>query len=85
MLLSDAYDTFAIFRDVSIGDIANKTLCLSLKDCKTDSGYVLTTGVAFSFNYPTYDKYYVSLDVTDNFANMASKNRVLSLTTGDDT
>ncbi|MEI8091770.1 MAG: hypothetical protein WCG98_06210 [bacterium] len=85
MLLSDAYGTFAIFRDVSIGDIANKSICLDTKNCSADSGYVVTSGMAFTFTYPDYGKYYVSFDVTDKFANSASKKWALTLLTGNTT
>lgn len=82
MLLSDSFDKFAIFRDVSIGNITNKSICLSIKDCSSQSWwYLLTSGVAFSFMYPEYNKYYISLDVTDVNANMASKKWGLTLTT----
>ena len=37
----------------------------------------------FSAVYPTYDKYYISLDVTDANANIANKKWALTLTTGD--
>lgn len=83
MLLSDSFDKMAIFRDVSIGDIANKTVCLNLEACWSQAKYSATTGLMFSVTYPAYEKYYISLDVTDKNANIASKKRALTLTTGD--
>ena len=82
MLLSDTFQKLAIFRDVSLGTIANKNICLSIKDCKTNSWFVITTGDDFSFTYPDFGKYFVSMDVTDIYANMANKKRTLALTTG---
>ena len=82
MLLSDSFDTTAIFRDVSIGDIKSKSICLSLKDCKQNSWYMIQTGAAFKFVYPSYDKYFVSMDVWDTYANSANKKRAISLSTG---
>jgi len=82
MLLSDVFDTFAIFRDVSLGTIANKSICLDLKTCKKDSWYIMTSGDAFKFTYPDYGKYFISMDVTDNYANMANKKWTLTMTTG---
>ncbi|MEI6672835.1 MAG: hypothetical protein WCL02_05950 [bacterium] len=37
MLLSDTFGKLAIFRDVSLGTIADKNICFSVKDCKTNS------------------------------------------------
>ncbi|MEI7563266.1 MAG: hypothetical protein WCJ39_06535 [bacterium] len=82
MLLSDSFDNFAIFRDVSIGTIKTKTICLSIKDCKQTPSYVFHTGTAFTFTYPQYDKYYVSMDVMDEYGNSANKKRAISLSTG---
>ena len=82
MLLSDTFEKLVIFRDVSLGSIVNTTICLSIKDCPTDSGFVITTGDAFTFTYPDFAKYFVSMQVTDQYANIADKRRVLNLTTG---
>jgi PKD repeat protein len=81
MLLSDSFDSLAIFRDVSIGNITTKSICLSLKDCKKDATYIIQTGTAFTFTYPRYEKYYVSMDVMDSYANSANKKWVISLQT----
>ncbi len=83
MLLSDSFGKLAIFRDVSIGDIVSKSVCLNLKECTAQTWYLVTTGFMFSAVYPTYDKYYISLDVTDANANIANKKWALTLTTGD--
>lgn len=82
MLLSDTYERLVIFRDVSLGDIANRTICFSMLDCKTDPWFVVTTGDAFDFTYPAYGKYFVSMEVTDKYANIADKRWTLNLVTG---
>ena len=82
MLLSDTFEKLAIFRDVSLGTITNKTICLSIKDCKASSWFVVTTGDAFTFIYPDFGKYFISMDVTDTYANSANKKWTLNLTTG---
>ncbi len=81
MLLSDAFGTLVIFRDVSLGSISSKSLCLDLKKCRKNADFLVTTGDAFTFTYPTYGKYFVSLDVTDTYANTANKRRTLNLAT----
>lgn len=82
MLLSDTFEKFAIFRDVSLGNITNKTICLNIKDCKSDAWFIVTSGDAFSFTYPNFAKYFISMNITDKYANMADKRWTLTLTTG---
>gem|GEM_PF-1389786 len=36
MLLSDTFEKLAIFRDVSLGEVADKTICFSMTECKKD-------------------------------------------------
>jgi len=43
---------------------------------------MVTSGDDFTFTYPDYDKYFISMNITDTYANMAEKRRVLNLTTG---
>jgi hypothetical protein len=44
---------------------------------------VILTGDAFTFVYPDFGKYFISMEVTDKYANMADKRRTLNLTTGE--
>ena len=81
MLLSDTFQKIAIFRDVSLGTISQKTLCFDVRTCKINPNFLTITGNAFVFTYPDYGKYFVSLDVTDTYANMASKRWALNLVT----
>ncbi len=83
MLLSDSFEKLTIFRDVSLWAIANKTLCLDLKNCKNDDWFIITTGDAFAFTYPDYGKYFISLEVVDKYANLADKKRTITLTSGE--
>lgn len=79
-LLYDAHDNFVIFRDESIWDITKKDTCLSLVDCKKNTNYQLSGGKAFSFEYPEYKKYVVSMEIEDKHANNAKKNWPITLT-----
>lgn len=81
MLLSDSFGKLVIFRDVSIGSITNTSICVDLKKCRKDPAFMVTTWDAFSFTYPDYGKYFVSMSVTDTYANTADKRRTLNLTT----
>jgi hypothetical protein len=51
-------------------------------DCKDDSSFIVTTGDAFSFVYPEYNKYFISMELVDQYANIASKRWTLNTTTG---
>lgn len=81
MLLSDTFEKIAIFRDVSLGTIAYKNVCLDLKACKDTPGSIITTGDAFRFIYPDFGKYFISMQVTDQYANVADKRWVVNLST----
>ncbi len=81
MLLSDTFQKLAIFRDVSIGDVERKTICLSMTDCKNDVTYVVSTGDAFKFTYPDYKKYFISMEVVDQYANISDKRWTITMTT----
>lgn len=82
MLLSDVFEKFAIFRDVSLGTIAKKNICFSMKDCPDNKSFSMDTGNAFTFTYPDYGKYFISMEVTDTYANIADKRWTLNITTG---
>lgn len=76
-LLYDKYGKLVIYRDISFGDIKDKKFCLNMRDCGEDK--VITWWSAYSFEYDDYDKYFVSLDVSDKYANSASKKLAIIL------
>ena len=74
---------FVLFRDVSLWEIKNSSACLSLVDCKKDNPwYLIDTSETknFSFEYPDYGRYYVSLDIEDKYANTSNKRIPILLT-----
>ncbi|MDD3262284.1 MAG: PKD domain-containing protein [Candidatus Absconditabacteria bacterium] len=71
---------FAIFRDVSLGDISQKRICPDVKTC-TDLNAV-KTGSAFSYIYPAPGRYFASIDLSDEHANEAKKRLVINVETG---
>ena len=80
-LMFNSFNKYVIFRDVSIGEIEEKKICLNSKDCKINNDdYILTEGMAFDFEYPEYKKYVLSEEVKDKHANSALKRRVVELT-----
>ncbi len=82
-LLFDSAGNLAIFRDVSLGDIAQKRICTDAKTC-TDAN-AITTGSAFSYVYPGPGKYFASIDLADQHANEAKKRLVITIDTWSDT
>lgn len=82
-LLFDSVGNLAIFRDVSLGDIAQKRICTDAKTC-TDAN-AITTGSAFSYVYPGPGKYFASIDLADQHANEAKKRLVITIDTWSDT
>lgn len=82
-LLYTAAWNFVLFRDISLWWIEKTTICLSLLDCKKNNDwYVLVnTGKAsyFTFKYPEYEKYFVSVDLEDEYANLVNKKMAITL------
>ena len=87
-LLLTSYDKLVLFRDISIGDIAQQETCFNIRGCDTDPNYLLKKGdektFPLVFEYPEYDTYITQMDLIDSSANTATKRRpiVLSPITG---
>jgi len=79
-LLFNDYWKYVIFRDISLWEIKKKQTCLSLRHCKTDDDYLLQEGMAYDFEYPDFGKYAINMEISDEHANKANKNRILNLT-----
>jgi len=79
-LLFDFFDKYVIFREMSLGEIEKKEICLSLRLCKANEEYIVDDGIAFDFEFPEYKKYVTSISISDKHANEASKRWVLDLT-----
>jgi len=74
---------FVLFRDISLWDIEKSSTCLSLVDCKTNKdGYRWDSKEKsyYTFEYPEYQKYFVSMDLEDEYANSVNKTLALTLT-----
>lgn len=81
-LLTTSAWKFVLFRDVSLWKIETDTTCLSLVDCRKNKNWFLFNSKKpwyYAFEYPKYDKYLVSVDLTDEFANAVNKKFELSL------
>jgi len=79
-LLYTSLGTFAIFRDVSLGPISTRTLCLDKKLC-TSENTITGTGVkAFSNTYDGAGKYFATLNIGDPYANEAKKVLPITIT-----
>ncbi len=72
-LLYTSLGNFAIFRDVSLGPIISRTLCLDKKTCTPENSITGTGISAFSTTYEWPDKYFASLTIGDAYANEAKK------------
>jgi len=43
-LLLTSFDKLVLFRDISIGDIAQQETCFNIRACDTDANYLLKKG-----------------------------------------
>jgi len=81
-ILTVLYDRLLLIRDVSIWDILEHNMCLSLVDCRKWDEEFLFSGFWNSgliFEYPDYKKYVLDLDLKDQFANESNKKRVIDV------
>ena len=66
-----------LFRDISLWEIEKSTTCLNVIECKkNNSEYIKDSkkDTYFVFRYPKYQKYLLSMELQDEFANTLSKN-----------
>ena len=73
---------FVLFRDISLGAIEKSTICLSLIDCNKNIDWYRRDGKTtwyYAFEYPEYQKYFVSMDLQDEFANTVNKKMAIIL------
>lgn len=73
---------FVLFRDISLWAIEKSSICLSLIDCKKNKDWYIFDGQNqgyYTFEYPEYQKYFVSMDVQDEFANTVNKTLPITL------
>ena len=81
-LMYTAAWNFVLFRDISLWNIAKSTICLSLIDCKKNSDWFLWSSSGksyYTFRYPDYQKYFISMDLEDEYANMVNKKMAITL------
>lgn len=81
MLLFESFDKTMIMRDISLWDIWSKKICMDIKTCKSNEQFTVDTWKYLKFDYPSYGKYYLNIDITDKYANKASKRRTVDIQT----
>jgi len=73
---------FVLFRDISLWEIKSSTTCLSYVDCMRENDWYLQDTVEnknFYFEYPDFGKYYLSVSISDKYANEAKKQTAIIL------
>lgn len=71
----------ALFRDITAGDFQFQEICLDMRSCAINEDFLVDTGIenGFIFQYPTTGSYMVHMDLIDTNANVANKNRTLTI------
>ena len=67
---------FVLFRDISLWEIEKSSTCLSLIDCKAKRDWYWVDSKSnsyYSFEYPAYQTYFISMDLEDEYANSVNK------------
>ncbi len=81
MILFESFDKTMILRDISLWEIWTKKICMDIKTCKTNEDFTVDTWAYLKFEYPSYGKYYLNMELTDKYANKASKRRNIEIQT----
>ncbi len=53
--------------------------CMNMKYCATDTSYLINNQKSFIFDYPTYGKYIVKLEVKDSYGNIESMRQIIDI------
>ena len=73
LLYTNAWN-FVLFRDISLWEIEKRETCLSFVDCKEDKNWFwIQSWIYYTFRYPNYKKYFISMNLEDKFANAINK------------
>ena len=55
------------------------TYCMNMKYCSTDTSYLINNQKSFIFDYPTYGKYIVKLEVKDSYGNIENMRQIIDI------
>lgn len=67
--------------DLSLGTDKDSIIayCMNMKYCADDTSYIVTNQKSFIFEYPTYGKYIVKLEVKDTYGNIESIRQIIDV------
>lgn len=80
LLVTSMYDKYVLIKDLSMGEIETRELCMDTKLCATLSGSIVRDQTTVLYTYPDYGTYLAKLTVLDTFGNSQSKRATLELT-----
>jgi PKD repeat protein len=70
-----------LITDLTLGADKDSTIsyCMNMKYCNTDTSYIVNNQKSFIFDYPTYGKYIVKLEVKDSYGNVESMRQIIDM------
>lgn len=78
-LVYSTHDKLVLVRDLSIGDVEEKTICMNQRNCSGSGNQELFTGDVFLYRYPEYGEYMTRLRVIDAYGNELQKEDKLTI------
>jgi|GEM_PF-2405707 len=74
-------DKKILISDLTLGAGEGSTIvyCMNMKHCAQDTSYLVKDQKAFIFEYPSYGKYVIKLEVKDTYGNIESKREIIDL------
>ncbi len=80
ILETSSFDKYVLVKDLSVGEIETRELCMDTRMCATVTGAVIRDETTILYTYPEYGTYLAKLTVLDTFGNSQSKRATLELT-----
>lgn len=78
-LLYNTFDKIALVRDISLGDIEEKSICMNLQACLGTGEAPIFTGDIFVYTYPDYGEYITRFQLIDAYGNEIEKKDRLTM------
>lgn len=74
-------DKKILITDLTLGADKDSTIayCMNMKYCSSDTSYIVTNQKSFIFEYPSYGKFIIKLEVKDAFGNVESMRQIVDV------
>ncbi len=80
ILVTSQFDKYVLVKDLSMGDIEARELCMDTRICATVTGSLIHDQTTVLYTYPEYGTYLAKLSILDTFGNSQAKRATIAVT-----